>query len=444
MATKPSSSGKWKNILWLIVLVSMGGAAYYAAPMLKKGPQKTKVVERAVKVRMIKISKIDVVPRAIGYGKVAPARTWDSVAEVAGQIIWIADELRDGRIVKAGAEVLRIEDANYQLVLTQIGAQLNASKVKSKTARDALVLAQKELELLRQDYQRKKELAKKGTVSKATVHAAERPLLSGQARVTNLQNSLELISAEHQVLIAQRDAAMLELKRTHIAAPFDARITNVKIGAAQYANRGQLLFSADGLDVAEVAAQFPVGILRPLIAAAGNGKATQIRRGALALKAVVRLHTATHSIKWPARVARVSGAIDPQTQSLGVVVAVDRPTELAKPGVRPPLFRNTFLEVELVSRPIKGQIVVPLNAIHQGQVYVINDESRLEKRKVQVKFSQKGYAVLLKGVKPGEKIVTSDLVTAMDGMLLEPQKDKKTKRRMIAQATGKSAKEPAK
>jgi multidrug efflux pump subunit AcrA (membrane-fusion protein) len=75
---------------------------------------------------------------------------------------------------------------------------------------------------------------------------------------------------------------------------------------------------------------------------------------------------------------------------------------------------------------------------------VVNDDKRLEMRKVTVKFSQQGYAVLKKGLKPGERIITSDLITALDGMLLAPQKDKKTKSRMVAQATGKPGKEPNK
>ena len=441
MKTQPSPASKRKNILWLIALVLVGGGIFFAAPLLKKGPQKIEVVELAVKVRAITISAIDVVPRAIGYGKVEPERTWDAVAEVAGQVVWIADELRDGRIVKAGVKVLRIEDANYQLTLTQIGAQINASRVKNQTARDALLLADKELVLLQADFDRKIKLAKNGTVSQATVHAAERPLLSGQARVANLQNSLKLISAEHQVLIAQQNAAKLDLARTHMVAPFDARITNVQIGVAQYANKGQLLFSADGLNAAEITAQFSVGILRPLIAASQKQAIAEIRPGAMALQAVVRLQTSTHSVEWPAKVSRVSGVVDPQTQSLGVVVSIERPTELAKPGERPPLFRNTFVEVELHSTPIEKQIVVPLNAIHQGHVYVINDETRLEMRKITIMFSQQGYAVLKNGLKAGERIVTSDLVSALEGMLLEPQPDKKSTRNLIMQATGK---EPAK
>ncbi len=428
---------KLKRILWLLFPVLAGVAVILVAPVMKNGPKKTEFVEQAVKVRTIKISKIDVVPRVTGYGKIIPARTWDAVAEVAGQVNWISDDLRDGRVVMAGSELLRIEDSYYLLSLAQAEAQLRASEARNKTTRDGLAIAKKELELLRADYERKKELAKKGTVSKATVDSAERPMLAGQTQVANLQNNIDLNKAENQALIAQRDVAKLDLERTRKVAPFDVRITTVNIGVAQYANKGQLMFSADGLDVAEVAAQFPVGILRPLAGASGEGTPSGVSQSVLALQAVVRLRTATHMVEWPARISRVSGTIDPQTQSLGVVVAVDRPAEAAKPGERPPLFRNTFVEVELSSAPIEGLIVVPLNAVHQGVVYVVDADMRLEKREVMVEFSQKGYAVLQEGLKPGERIVTSDLITAVDGMLLAPQEDEKTKSRMILEATGK-------
>ncbi len=216
------------------------------------------------------------------------------------------------------------------------------------------------------------------------------------------------------------------------------RITDVKIGEAQYANKGQLLFTADGLDVAEVEAQFPIGILRPLIAAttgAGDTPAVAVT----GLQAKVRLRTATHMAEWSARIDRAAGAIDPETQSLGVVVAIDDPAGQAMPGKRPPLLRNTFVEVELVAPEMEGQLAVPLSAIHAGKVHVVGAENRLDIRDAEIAFSQRGFAVLKGGVQAGEMIVTSDLASAVPGMLLDPQEDRKSKRRMVEAATGKAA-----
>ncbi len=427
----------WSRRLLILPPILIGAAVILFSPQIKSGPQTTESVERATKVRAMTVSELAVMPRAVGYGTVGPARTWEAVAEVAGQVAWVSKDLKNGRTVSAGEEMLRIEDVNYRLALAQIEAQMQASDVKAKTTRVSLAIVEKEFKLLRDDYTRKKGLVAKGAISKSSVEVAERQMLNGEAQVQNLKNALELNRVERQVLLAQKASAEHDLERTHVIAPFDVRLTDVKIGLAQYANKGQLLFTADGLDVAEIEAQFPVGALRPLIRASVQGDKSAAGIGVMGLSAVVRLRTATHIVEWPARIARVSGVIDPQTQSLGVVVAIDHPADLAQPGKRPPLYRNTFVEVELKSGPMKDRIVVPLSSLHRGRIYVVSEDNRLEVRKVEIDFAQGGYAVLKKGVKPGERIVTSDLASAIDGMLLDPQDDKKAKKRMVIEATGK-------
>lgn len=424
---------KWVRRALILPPILIGAAAILFSPQLKSGPQTAEPLEHATKVRAMTVSELAVTPRVVGYGAVLPARTWEAVTEVAGQVAWISEDLKNGRRVSAGDEVLRIEDANYRLALAQIEAQLQASDVKTKTTGTSLAIAEREFKLLRDDYTRKKGLVAKGAIAKFSGEAAELKMLNGEAQVQNLKNAIELNNIERQVLLAQKASVELDLERTHVMAPFDVRVTDVKIGLAQYANKGQLLFTADGLDVAEIEAQFPVGALRPLIGATVQSRASI---GAMGLSAVVRLRTATHIVEWPARISRVSGAIDPQTQSLGLVVAIDHPADLAQPGKRPPLFRNTFVEVELKSGPMENRVVVPLSSLHRGRIYVVNEDNRLEVRKAEVDFTQGGYAVLKKGVNPGERIVTSDLASAIDGMLLDPQDDKKTRKRMVIEATG--------
>lgn len=440
MDKQQRQGSRWKRNIGMVVAILLGVALVIIAPLTKSPPKQSPIKERPVKVRSMLVPSLNVVPHSIGFGRVAPGRTWESVAEVPGQVAWVSDKLRDGKVVPSGAELLRIEDANYRLALAQTEAQLQASEVKHKTAKDGLSIAKKNLSLLQTEYKRQKKLAAKGTISKTTLDGTERQVLAGKTQTQNLKNSLDLISAERKVLIAQRDAAKLDLQRTVKKAPFDTRITKVNIGIAQYANKGQLMFTADGLEVAEIEAQFSVGILRPLIRRIATEGDTTIRAGATQLDAVVRLRTATHTVEWPARVDRVAGTIDPLSQTLGIIVAVDRPYAMARPGERPPLLRDTFVEVELRSKPIAKQIVVPWSAVHDGIVYLINDESRLEMRKVMVGFSQQGYVVIAKGLKPGESIVTSDLITATEGMLLAPQEDKKSKRRMVIEATGQAPK----
>lgn len=426
----------------MVAIILIAVAAIVWAPRVKSPPSLQKVTEKATNVRAMAVSRLDIVPSVVGYGRIRPARTWEAVAQVAGQVVWMADDLRDGMVIPKDTPLLRIEDADYRLILVQADAQLKVSRAKQKTAADGLSLAEKNQVLLEKEYERQSKLAKSGAVSQAGLEAAERQLLAGSIQVENQRNDLALLEAEEQVLIAQRDTARLNLQRTEIKAPMDVRIVRVDIGLHQYANKGQFLFEADGLDTVEVEARFSVGVLRPLIKGRSliNPSAEEqpdISTGVVGLQASVLLRTANHKVQWPARVDRVSGSINPLTQSVGVIVAIDRPQDMFRPGERPPLLRDTFVEVELSTGPIDSQIVIPSSALNNNAVYVIADDSRLEVRPVKTAFAIAPYTVIAKGLKPGEKIVTSELITAVEGMLLAPQEDKRGKQRLVKAATGK-------
>ena len=209
--------------------------------------------------------------------------------------------------------------------------------------------------------------------------------------------------------------------------------------------RGQFLFEADGLEKVEVEARFPVGILQPLIKSQNiqhpaSESQPDIPTGALSLNAQVYLRTADHMVQWPARVVRRSGTINPLTQSVGIIVAIDQPNAAARPGERPPLLRETFVEVKLSAGPVDGQVVIPSSAITKNMVYVIGEDSRLEIRPVKTAFSLRPYTVIAQGLKAGEKIVTSELVSAVEGMLLAPKEDMKSKQLLVQTATGKGPK----
>lgn len=255
----------------------------------------------------------------------------------------------------------------------------------------------------------------------------------------NLKNTLSINAADRVVLSSQRGLAELDLSHTLIRAPYDVRITEVSADLAQYAGKGQLLFQGDGTDLAEVEAQFPIGSLRPLIvsrqvrADSAAKSSTQAARG---LKAVIRLNAGTHIVETPAAVSRVSGTIDAQTQSVGIVASIADPYKKASPGKRPPMIRGTFVEVELKGTAIPDQVVVPAEAVRQGKVYVLSDDSRLVIKPVKVSFTQGGFSVIAKGLNPGTQLVVTDLIPAVEGMLLKPMEDKKTQMKLVAEATG--------
>ncbi len=108
---------------------------------------------------------------------------------------------------------------------------------------------------------------------------------------------------------------------------------------------------------------------------------------------------------------------------MGVVVAVDDPFDKIIPGYRPPLSKGMFARVVLSGKVSMRRIIVPRSAIRAGTVYVVDEDSRLRRRAVKILFSQGDISVIEEGLSEGERIVVSDIVPAVDGMLLQVQID---------------------
>jgi multidrug efflux system membrane fusion protein len=67
---------------------------------------------------------------------------------------------------------------------------------------------------------------------------------------------------------------------------------------------------------------------------------------------------------------------------------------------------------------------------------VVGADNRLEIRAIKLRLSPGGVAVIESGIKAGERIVISDLIPAIDGMLLDPAADRGARARLIAEAAG--------
>lgn len=286
------------------------------------------------------------------------------------------------------------------------------------------------LELAEKELTRQRSLARRGTVSKASVDAQERDALVQRQSVQSLRNSMNLLPAERRVLEAQLAryqsqliTASRDLARTAIVLPFDARIDASSVEPAQFVSTGQTLLVADGTAIAKVSAQLPIRQLRGLI----PSQATQPRNlgddvaKILGFKAQVRLPEA--ELAWPGRFTGMSATVDPKTRAVGVIVEVDGPYRGANPGKRPPLVKGMLVEVLLEGRPRAPAIVVPRTAIHGQAVYVIDAANRLRRKPVTIDLVQPEFVVLGAGLDSGERIVILELTPAIEGILLEPVDD---------------------
>lgn len=448
--------------LLIIPPILIGIAVLYYMASGRQAPERRPAEEVARVVRVIEARPVQLVPRVTGFGSVYPGTVWTAIAQVSGEVVYVHPQLKNGSILAAGSEIVRIAPADFELAVAQAEAnirsaqaRLNELKVSEQNTADLLDIEKRALALRQSELKRKQDLFKRGTVAQSALEGEQREFLAQSKKVQDLENALRLLPTQRAVMreqIAVDEAklasARLDLERTRITLPFDARIGNVDVETSQFVQTGSKLVTGDSVDVAEVEAQLPLSLFRAMVrASAPPGMQAGITAQSLGriveqigFTATVRLSAGDDVIEWPARFARVSDEVDPKTRTIGVIVAVDEPYAKANPGVRPPLSKGMFVEIEVRTKPRENVLVVPRSAVRNGQLYVVNSDRRLDVRKVEIGLQQGDLAVLREGLGEAELVVVSDLVPAVPGMLLETRRDEELQARIAAEATGKVSK----
>ena len=406
----------------------------------KEPPVKAQRGEPKRTVRAIEVPLVELVPEAEGYGQVQPARVWTAVSQVAGRVTYIHPRLRDGEILSEGTELVHIDPRDYELALAQSQAELAELNAKEQNATASLDIEKRNLALAKKELERIKSLVTKGTASQSNADETERAMLAYRASVQNLQNTLALVPSQRSVLEARVALAERNLGHTIITAPYDLRVANLNVEADQYVPVGQSLFEGDAVDRVEIKAQVAMSSLRRLFI----GRQIQIDIERLseefaelvALDPLVRLDLGNHVAQWQAEFVRFSDTVDPETRTMGVVVAVDKPFEKVIPGYKPPLSKGMFVNVVLRARQSMQRVLVPRSAVRGNTVFIADQDDRLRRRTVRILFSQGDISVIEQGVEPGERVVVTDLVPAVDGMLLQVQMDEELSRSLIAHGKG--------
>ncbi len=447
--------------LLFIPPILIGIAVLYYMASGRQAPERKPPEELARVVRTIPAQELRLVPRVTGFGSIYPGTVWSGIAQVGGEVEYVHPALKKGAILPAGTEIVRISPADFDLAINQAKANMRSAeaklaelKVTEENTADLLKIEKRGMVLREGELKRKQDLLKRGTVAQSALDLEQRETLAQRKKVQDLENALRLLPTQRavqreqiSVYQAQLKSAELNLARTKIVLPFQARISEVNVEEKQYIQTGGTLVTADSLDVAEVEAQIPISQFSAMVkASAPNGLPQGFSRESLAnivekigFEASVRLSVGDTKVEWPARFARVSDTIDPKTRTIGVIVAVDGAYAQASPGERPPLTKGMFVEIEVRTRAAENQLIVPRSALHNGSLYVANGEKRLEIRPVSVGLVQGDLTVIAKGVAKGEQIIISDLIPAVPGMLLVSRPDEEALKRLTEDAAGGSS-----
>ncbi|HEY8379435.1 MAG TPA: hypothetical protein VIK91_23245, partial [Nannocystis sp.] len=380
-------------------------------------------------------------------------REWQAVAEVSGTVVEVAERLEVGRVVQEGTVLLKIDPGGYALEqkrseasVKAVKAQIAELKAREASAAQNLKIDERALALAKSELERVRALYEQGAAPLTDVEAAERAVITAEKTVQSYRNTLAELPAQRRVLEAQLEqqeagvaTTRLDLAKTEITAPFTMRLREVNVGLQQAVSGGQVLVVGDGIDVFEIPAQVPVGSLGPLMgprpAGDGQQEAPQTAGASRweAVEAIVRFDGQGVKRTWKGKFRRFGG-IDPNTRMMLAVVQVEDTREPGQSGPR--LNRGLHVEVELRGPPRPGCLAVPRGAYHDGVLHVVGEGDKLELRQVEASLMQEEFVCVTGDVKPGERVVLTELIPALAGMPLVPRMDDEARDALARAARG--------
>jgi len=348
-------------------------------------------------------------PVVIGSrGTVKPTYLATLVAEVTGTVVELSESLVLGGSFSKGDVLIRIDERDYTIALTQANANLAqaAAALQEEAARGKLAKA--EWESLRRG-------------EKASAFTLRVPQLAA-AR------------ANRDAAQAQVERAKLDLERTQFIAPFDGKVSEVSVDQGQFVSRGSRLgqiYSNQSVDVRLPLTNRQLTFLD--IPTTGNVPKSQLPN--------IELNATVAGVKqtWTGKVIRAEG-VDAGTQQLNVIARINRPFA---PG-KAPLRIDQYVEASIAGRVLEDVFVIPRAALREDrEVLVVNKDSQLERREVVVAWAdeqtggegKRGEGKRGEG-KPGERKRGEGKPIDTNAQEGEPVDDKSVQARPITSADG--------
>ncbi|HEU4631734.1 MAG TPA: efflux RND transporter periplasmic adaptor subunit [Gemmatimonadaceae bacterium] len=201
------------------------------------------------------------------------------------------------------------------------------------------------------------------------------------------------------------EKAELDLRRTHVTAPFPGQVANVKVVPGQYVRVGDELATVVDLDPIKVEVQ----VLESEVGYLGQGRHAQVSFAAFPGE------TFTGTIQ------TINPVVDQTTRTARVTVVVPNPTHRVLPGM--------YARVQLEARRFPDRVLVPRVAVLERDidrrtlVFVYEGDERGGEAKWRYVKTGIGNADLVEivddpevqGVKPGEIVLTDGHVNLTDG-----------------------------
>jgi multidrug efflux pump subunit AcrA (membrane-fusion protein) len=355
-------------------------------------------------------------PQITIYGKVESPFMTRLTAAINADVEEVA--IKEGQEVQQGQILVKLADNDYHLQLKQrnaelaeIKAQINSELDRHESDRQALQHEKILLDLAQKELDRARSLHRDKLSTQANIDGAEQLVVKQQLAV----NNRTLTVNDHEARLAQlkaratkaealRDLAALDVKRSSIVAPFNGKVTSVKVSPGDRVKTGDVLLELYDHNTLEIRAQIPTQYENTIQQALSSG--TTINGFATINQQSIAV-----------TLDRVSGKITQGSASLDGLFRIDDTKRQLQVG--------RTLELKLSLPPISNTIALPREAIYgSNRIYRLVGErmSALSVERIGEMQTEDGNSyVIIRSpeINVGDSIITTQLPNAIDGLLVK-------------------------
>lgn len=393
-----------KTLRFVLPIMVIGFAALSARLISANKPEPQIRDEQAsiaaVDATRLKASRYPVLIRS--RGTVQPTLANTLVPAVPGTVTSIDDDFVVGGRFSAGDVLLQIDPRDYDIALTQ--AQANLAQANAQLSEEQALAGQATAEW--------RSLGRSGEPSALTLR----------------QPQLAAAKANSEAAVAQVLRAELDLERTRVVAPYDGIVTERLVDTGQFVGLGAPVGSIHSLHAVDVSLPLTnrqLTFLQLPNAAQGEIQGDILNRAAdsdsanHSNKLVAQNYPAVEltasvgatQLLWKGLLIRAEG-IDPTTQQLNVIVRVQQPYTQADR----PLRVGQFVQAKIEGQVLEDVFVIPRSALREGrEVLIVDANNLIQRRDVNVVWSDNERVVIDAGVQAGEVLVTTPLSTVANG-----------------------------
>ena len=371
-------------VLSLVILgVGIGAASYLknSAPRTKKRPPVK--LSPIVLIQTVKPTSYQIIVTAMGT--VIPALEVVLKSRVSGEIVEIHPEFTEGGFLKKDMRIIQIDPQDYELALARKRSTVTDAEYALKLELGHQAVAKREWELLNQ--------------GKAALDM-EKELALRQPHLDKVRADLSAAEAELKV-------AMLDLERTHITLPFNAMVRSKSVDLGSQVTPQEPLAELVGTDAYRVQASLTVDRLEWIdvpVQTGDHGSKAQIIYG--------------RGNECSGKVIRLLGDLAAEGRMARILVEVADPLGLNSSNQnRTPLLIGEYVRVKILGRKLDNVFQIPRTALKDNSsIWIVGENQTLEIREVRAVWRDADVVLLKDGLKPGERLIVSDLPPPVEGM----------------------------